>query len=203
MCVLPKSVLRKETNKQDERKVMINSKLATAQDGIYGPLTEKEYGMNAGRPTRTTLIGIITLAACLLVRPAVASLDNPVTRPLIVVEGHLTIVVHPATGAYEFTDWGWATHTGLFTNSGSGVLNLATGEFLSGSGVVFAANGDTLDWIIGTTPNTVVYTGGTGRFQGVTGGFLAVITSVTPLSSNPDGTVTLAITYDGSGTITY
>ena len=180
----------------------MNNKLAQAQGEICEPLTGKERSINAGRLTRTTVIGIVALAVCFLVRPAVASLDNPVTRPLIVVEGHLTIVVNPATGAYEFADWGWATHTGLFTNSGSGVLNLATGQFLSGTGQVFAANGDTLDWTIGA-PNTVVYTGGTGRFQAVTGGFLAVITSETLLHPNPDGTVTLAITYDGSGTITY
>jgi hypothetical protein len=42
-------------------------------------------------------------------------------------------------------------------------------------------------------------TGGTGRFQGVTGDFLAVITSETLPPTNPDRTVTLAITYDGRG----
>lgn len=118
----------------------------------------------------------------------------------------MTITVNPLTGAYTFTDWGWATHTGLYSNSGSagpGGIDLVTGEFLSGSGVVVAANGDTVNWEIGTTPNTVVYTGGTGIFQGVTGGFTATVTSVTPLSFNPDGTITLAITYTGSGTIIY
>jgi hypothetical protein len=158
--------------------------------------------MNAEKLTRTTVIGLFALAVCLLAQPAKASLDNPVTRPLKVLEGHLSIDVDPLTGAYEFTDWGWASHTGLFTNSGSGTVNLLSGEFISGAGVVIAANGDTLDWIIGT-PNTVVYTGGTGRFQGLTGGFLAVITSVTPLGTNPDGTLKLLITYDGNGTITY
>src|SRR5260370_16610883 len=88
---------------------------------------------NAVRLTRTTVIGIVALAVCFLGRPAMASLDNPVTRPLVVVEGHLTIVVAPATGAYEFNDWGWATHTGLFPSTGSGVVNLATREFISGS----------------------------------------------------------------------
>jgi hypothetical protein len=181
----------------------MNNTSALAQSEICGPLTGKEHKMNTGRLTRTTVMGLVALAVCLLARPTLASLDNPVTRPLKVLEGHLTIVVDPLTGAYEFSDWGWATHTGRFTNSGSGVVNLTTGEFISGAGVVIAANGDTLDWKIGTTPNTVVYTGGTGRFQGVTGGFLAVITSETLLSNNADGTVTLAITYDGSGTITY
>lgn len=159
--------------------------------------------MNARRLTRTTAIGVTALAVCLMARFAVASLDNPVTRPLKVAEGHLTIVIDPVTGDYQFTDWGWATHTGLFSNSGSGVLNLATGEFISGTGVVVAADGDTLSWTFGTTPNTVVYTGGTGRFEGVTGGFPGRITSQTLLSVNPDGTLTFAMTYDGSGTITY
>jgi hypothetical protein len=81
-------------------------------------------------------------------------------------------------------------------------VNLATGQFLSGTGVVVAANGDTISWKIGD-PNTVVYTGGTGRFEGTTGGFPATITSVTPLSDNGDSTVTLAITYDGVGTAIY
>lgn len=158
--------------------------------------------MNAAKLIRTTAIGLMALAFCFSDRPAVASPNNPVTRPLLVVAGHLTITVDPLSGDYTFTDWGWATHTGLYSNSGTGVVNLGNGEFISGIGTVIAANGDTLDWMIGD-PNTVVYTGGTGRFVGVAGGFLAVITSVTPLSSNPDGTVTLAIDYDGNGTITY
>ena len=131
--------------------------------------------MNAWKLTQTTVTGLLAVAWCLLGQPSAASPKNPVTRPVKVIEGHLTITVNPETGAYERTDWGWATHTGLFSNSGAGILNLATGEFLSG----------------------------TGRFQGVGGGFLAVITSVLPLSVNDDGTLTLAINYEGSGTITY
>ncbi len=168
--------------------------------------TPAKLGSKAPWSRQTSCIGWLALAACLLALPTVASLSNPVTRPVLIIEGHLTITVDPVTGAYTFTDWGWATHTGLYSNSGSagpGGLDLLTGEFLAGSGVVIAANGDTADWKIGTAPNTVVYTGGTGIFQGVTGGFTAIVTSVTPLSYNPDGTVTLAITYTGSGTITY
>ena len=160
--------------------------------------------MNAEKLTRTTAIGLMALALGLSARPAAASPSNQVTRPLHVVEGHLTITVELATGAYTFTDWGWASEVGLFTNSGSGgpgALN-SSGQFVSGSGVVVAANGDTLEWVVGPTPNLVSYTGGTGRFQGVTGGFLAVITSVTLLSTTAT-TETLAITYDGNGTIRY
>ena len=166
-------------------------------------LTVKKCIGNTRKLTPATALGLFALALCLVAPRAVASLSNPVTRPLVVVEGHLTITVD-STGAYTFTDWGWATHTGLYYNSGSGgpgALN-QKGEFVAGSGVVIAANGDTLEWVVGPTPNLVSYTGGTGRFQGVTGGFVAVITSVTPLSSTAT-TQTLLITYEGTGTITY
>ena len=162
-----------------------------------GPVTATK------RLTRATASGLAFLALALPLLPIVATAGPAVTRPLLVVEGHLTITVELATGAYEFTDWGWASEVGLFSNTGSGGPGaLVGGEFLSGSGTVIAANGDTLDWVVGPTPNVVSYTGGTGRFQGVTGGFLAVITSVTPLSATAT-TATLLTTYDGKGTITY
>jgi hypothetical protein len=187
--------------KQSERKVMKN-KLALAQAATYGPSTRKEQGMDTKKLTRTTVFGLVGLAVCLLAWPVAASAAKPVTRPVIVIEGHMTLVVD-STGAYHFTDRGWASHTGLYSNSGSGIIDLATGQFVSGTGVVVAANGDTLDWEIGNTPNQVVYTGGTGRFQGATGGFPVNVTSLTLVAANPDGTLTFAVTYDGSGTITY
>lgn len=149
-------------------------------------------------------ISAVALALCILAQPAVASGKNPVTRPLR-VWGNLTMVVEPLSGVYVFTDYAEATHTGRTTNSGSGVIDLDTGIFLSGSGVAVAANGDTLSWQVRSfpTPNTIAYTGGTGRFEGVTGGFPGIITSVTLLSANPDGTLTLFFTYEGTGTITY
>jgi hypothetical protein len=153
--------------------------------------------------TRVTVFCLVTLVACLLAKPAMASLDNPVPRPVKVLEGHLTITVDPLTGEYEFTDWAWASHTGLNTNSGAGVLDLGTGLFVSGSGVIIAANGDTIGWTVGAIPNTVVYTGGTGRFEGVTGGIAVFVTSQTLLSVNPGGTLTFLMTYTGKGIISY
>ena len=157
----------------------------------------------SARFARKIVFGLAALAVCLLTAPAVASANHPVTRPLNIIEGHLLLVVDPVTGAFDFTDWGWATEIGKYTNSGSGYLDLATGEFISGSGLVVAADGSTIDWIIGAIPNTVVDTGGTGRFVGVTGGFGVTVLSETLLSANPDGTLTLAITYTGTGTLTY
>jgi hypothetical protein len=49
----------------------------------------------------------------------------------------------------------------------------------------------------------VVYRGGTGRFQGVTGGFSAEVTPATLLGVDPDGTMTLELTYAGRGEMTY
>ena len=161
--------------------------------------------LNGLKLTGTSKSAMISAAALLLAIPGFGQPGNAVPRPLKVLEAHLTITVDE-DGNYEFTDEGLASHTGRFSNTGSGVVNLATGEFLSGTGTVIAANGDTLNWTVGTvdgTPNMVVYTGGTGRFEGLRGGFPAIITSVTPLSNNPDGTVTLAITYVGEGTIIY
>ena|SRR5689334_20668457 len=158
--------------------------------------------MNTRKLTRTTLASII-MAACLTIQPAMASLNNPVTRPVKVVAGNLTITVDPLTGDYEFTDYGYATHVGLVTNSGTGVLNLATGQFLSGTGVIVTANGDLITWAVGTAPNTVNYTGGTGRFAGCSGGITITVTSQTLLSVNADGTVTFLMTYVADGTITY
>lgn len=159
--------------------------------------------MKTATLTRTSLVAAVMLGGSLFVPCAMASLDNPVTRPVKVIEGHLTIVIDPQTGDYQFTDWAWAAHTGLATNSGAGVLNLSTGQFISGTGVIGAANGDTITWEVGAVPNTVVYTGGTGRFEGATGGLTVVVTSQTLLSVNSDGTVTFLMIYNGEGTITY
>ena len=144
---------------------------------------------------------VTTLAVCALVLPALASLDNPVTRP-VKIHGNMTIVLNPRTGSAQFTDWGESTHTGLYTNSGWGVMN-AAGQYIAGAGTVVAANGDTIDYVMGPTPNMVTYIGGTGRFQGVTGGFVATGTSRTPFVPNPDGTVTFKSTWVGFGEITY
>src|SRR5215472_13418722 len=118
----------------------MKNKLAQAEGATDEPLTRKEQGTDTRRLTRTTVMGLVALAVCLLARPVAASTANSVTRPVIVVEGHMTLVVD-STGAYHFTDWGWATHTGLYSNSGSGIIDLSTGQFVSGTGVVVAANG--------------------------------------------------------------
>ncbi|HEX5222410.1 MAG TPA: hypothetical protein VFZ59_22845 [Verrucomicrobiae bacterium] len=160
--------------------------------------------MNTRKLTHPVFTGIIAVAFCLLGQPAMADSGNQVPRPVKVLEGHLTITVDMQTGEYEFTDWAWASHTGLNSNSGAGVLDLTTGVFLSGTGLIVAANGDTISWTVGgNLPNTVLYTGGTGRFEGVTGSISVFVASQTLLSDNGDGTMTFLMTYTGAGTIIY
>lgn len=178
----------------------MKSESTPAQGELSGSLPGNEHRMNSVRLTQITAITVLALAVCFQVGRATASLDNPVTRPLT-VEGNVTLVLNPSTGAGHFTDYGQATEVGLFSNAGSSQFN-AAGQVVSGQGQAVAANGDTLDWVVGA-PNTIVWTGGTGRFQGVRGGFVFTITSQKVLGTNPDGTVNLKLTYDGTGTITY
>ena len=139
-----------------------------------------------------------------LTTPLITGDENP-TRPIKVTNSHgnLLITVDPLTGDYDFTDSGVASHLGQFSNSGHGVLDLESGVFLSGTGVLVAANGDTITWIVAGGINTVTYIWGTGRFEGVSGLFPVTVTSQTLLSANPDGTLTFLMTYEGNGVISY
>ncbi len=148
----------------------------------------------------TVLVG---LAVCALALSALASQKNPVTRPLKGI-GHMTVVVGLATGKATMTDWGQASHTGRYTmNMGEGILDPTFTYFVSGHGTIVAANGDTIDWEF-TGPLSTRYTGGTGRFQGVTGGITSTITSASEPAFNEDYTMmTTEFTYDMVGEITY
>jgi hypothetical protein len=154
---------------------------------------------------RSMLIrGLTALAVCALALPALTSDRNPVERPLDVA-GHAVLIVNPVTGdvvsgGAASSNWGVASHAGLFQNEVTG--NMVTGL----SGTITAANGDQIDWVA-TDPVTISFTGGTGRFESVSGEFTALISDdySEELVTNPDGTMTLIIsyTYTGTGTITY
>jgi hypothetical protein len=141
------------------------------------------------------------LAICALALTALGSAKNPVTRPVKGV-GHMTVVADPTTGEATMTDWGQGTHFGSYTMNGEGILNPTLQYWVSGGGTIVAANGDTVDWEY-TGPLSTRYTGGSGRFQGVTGGITATITSVSDPVFNGDGTITTEVTYDMVGEITY
>ena len=141
-----------------------------------------------------------TLAICVFAFGAVGSVKNPVTRP-IRVQGHVTAIINLTTGELQSggptaPNFAVGTHTGSSSNVASG--NFFTGEI---DGTVTAANGDQIFWMA-TGPESIGFTGGTGRFEGITDGFTFVMSNETV--TFPDAN-TMVISYDylGIGTATY
>jgi hypothetical protein len=161
--------------------------------------------MNSKRLSRWTAFTTAALAVCAFATAATASVKNPVTRPYK-FSGYGVLVIHLSTELWytEISGWGEGTHIGLFTNTGSG-------DYIGhkSSGTVIAANGDQINWKI-DGGGYATFTGGTGRFEGVSGGH--TIENV-PLEStyyyldpeHPDVPTVLVATfiYTGEGTITY
>ncbi len=142
----------------------------------------------------------IAVAVCVFALGALGSAKNPVERP-IRVHGYVSLVVHLPGGEVESggtasPNWGEGTHIGRFSNEASG--NFFTGAL---SGTVTAANGDRASWEM-AGPDLIRFTAGTGRFEGITGGFTQVIANeiVTVLDPN---TMVVTYTYTGEGTATY
>ena len=148
--------------------------------------------------------GLAAVAVCALALPVIGSMKNPVERP-VKVSGQVSTVIQ-LDGSFAFDassgcSIGISSHAGRFTAAGWG--NAFTGVwFLTAT----AANGDQLSGyhVPGSSPDEFRYTSGTGRFEGVSGGF-TYVTSVPSLVPNPDGSATMIIsyTYTGTGTITY
>jgi hypothetical protein len=146
----------------------------------------------------------ITLAVCALVFPVIGSSKTPVERP-VKISGQVSTVIQ-LDGSFAFDassgcSVGISSHTGRFTAAGWG--NAFTGVwFLTAT----SANGDQISGchVPGSSPDEFRYTSGTGRFEGVSGGF-TYVTSVPSLVPNPDGSATMIIsyTYAGTGTISY
>ncbi len=71
---------------------------------------------------------------------------------------------------------------------------------LTGTGTSIAANGDQMFWIM--TDTKVTFTGGTGRFENLTGGFEYIRSNLATTFPDPN-TLVRTFTYDGVGTVTY
>lgn len=125
---------------------------------------------------------------------------NQVPRPFK-IRACSTAVVNAATGSYEARGHGVATHLGRYIVQGWGIWGGGAGGG-AGHGVFTAANGDRLYYE--DTPAQVTFTGGTGRFQGASGGFTFVVEPVGPPIVDPvAGTITMSFRWKGRGTITY
>lgn len=142
---------------------------------------------------------LVALAVCATALAALGSVKNPVTH-LVKVQGHVVVHVDPVSLKADFIDTGVATHSGKYYNSGTGVLAPDFTAFVSGGGRVFAANGDYIDWEF-TPTGGVKYIDGSGRFEGITGGF--TITPTLEDSYMEGNKLVLEFSYVGVGQSRY
>lgn len=149
----------------------------------------------------------IMLLVCAVALPLSAKDKKQVTRPFKNV-GLMSVLVTPisATRALVHNEEdGNSTHIELYHNTGDGIMDRGTGQFLAGSGTVTAANGDKANWVLDPKTGRYLFTGGTGRFEYVSG--FMTMTSATVLSQSqplpPYYIFTMTILYTGEGEITY
>ena len=113
---------------------------------------------------------ICTLAIFALALPVYGSEKNPVERP-VKGRGEIEITASLLDGSFSSPNWGESTVIGRYTNIGHGVLDPTSGAILYAHGTIVAANGDQINWTQEGPSGGAVFTGGTGRFEAVTGGF--------------------------------
>ena len=116
------------------------------------------------------------------------------------IDGLITATFNLGTGAGVGEDWGEGTHVGRYDNTMTLQITNPETLFIIGSGTLTAANGDKLFWV--RADHVFTFTGGTGRFQNATGGFLITHPDAVPTFPG-DGTAVVTHTYHGVGTVTY
>ena len=137
----------------------------------------------------------ITVVVCALALAAVASVKNPVTKPHK-VHATATWIVDLSDGSADFCQTGEATHAGRFTAEGSGTWNLLDFTIASASGTVTCANGEQVFIELPGSSYQVEFTGGTGHWSNVTGGFDTVWQSEPEITAGPvPGTIAITISY--------
>jgi hypothetical protein len=126
--------------------------------------------------------------------------DHPVTRPFKIVSDLTVIGIDLSDPNYGIpwvgADQGVSSETGNFVS----VSKWFNEEV--GFGIMYAANGDQIFWVT-TVGTTIIFTGGTGRFENVSGGFTATESSDRIVSPGPNGTLSFVYHYEGEGSITY
>jgi hypothetical protein len=145
---------------------------------------------------RILLLVLLGFTVCALTQTQVLEAKQPVTRPFH-IEGQITYLDIMGGPPYSMIDEGSSSNLGKFVDVGK------YDQFGPdhGIGIVFAADGDQIFWEdIGG--GVIVFTGGTGRFKGVTGGFNFTVSPLV-FVPGPSGTISVVFTYMGEGTITY
>ena len=144
--------------------------------------------------------GIAPLAVCAFALAAIGSVKNPVTRPHR-NQGDIKVVINVSDGTYTLHDVGVGTHAGRYDNYGAGYFD-AQGNAI-GAGAATVANGDTFTWVGPGPSGQFHYTGGTGRFENISGTFI-IVSQTEPVVTFPDAnTMVQTYSYIAEGTLTY
>lgn len=144
---------------------------------------------------------LAVIALCTLALTTVAGDRNPVTRPFK-VKGDFVFIVSqdPVTlGEAVGMSEGQGSHVGKFSVHTTGSFDFETRDF-AGEGVLTAANGDLIYFKMRNL-GWVEFTGGTGRFEKVTGGH-TIEPTAPPEQGIVEGLWTVSFSYTGEGTIT-
>ncbi len=153
--------------------------------------------MNIRTLVRGTAIATAALVAAALVWTATASNNNPVERSFQ-IKADVVMIISPADGTVVGGSEGEASNFGRFVVHFTGAFDSA-GAF-QGKGFAKTAHGI----IFFTMPDGgwAEFQGGTGRFEGVTGGHTLVPTA-TPEQRVVDGKLIVTYSYTGDGTFAY
>ena len=143
------------------------------------------------------------LAACAVCLCFGIGAGKQVTKPYKItgdVVGEILSVSPDYTITFKAINIGEATHSGRYYNELTGRLSLVTHQGTS-EGLFVCADGSKITWTatINGTILTVTATGGTKRFQGGTGGFVAEMEDIVVDLKNK----VLSYTFKGIGEVTY
>ena len=132
----------------------------------------------------------------LMMQTPVVNAGHPVTRP-IRIQSQVTLLDVFAGAPFAAIDQGVISGLGDYVGVGK------WSSEMEGFGILYAANGDQIFW--GTVDGglNVTFTGGTGRFQNVSGGWTITELSGPVLVNGPMGTFSGLYPYKAKGTITY
>ena len=153
---------------------------------------------------RIALLIVLSLAVCSLLPTQVLNAKDLVTRPFQ-ISGQLTIMdyTNPAP-PWVMIDRGVALEFGKFVDVGKYEYqydSVAQEWRLVGYGIFYVASGDQIFWKDDGS-HAITFTGGTGRFQNVSGEFMFWPTD-SFMEPGPEGTTSFVFNYYGEGTITY
>ena len=154
--------------------------------------------MKSKKACLTSLVAI-GFAICILVQTPALNAQQPVTRPLH-IQGQSTglMDLFPFDLPWTELEQGVASEIGKFVSVGK---YSAYAPNALAFGILFAANGDQIHWEY--SGGVTSLTGGTGRFEGVTGTWTFTEVSAYDYASDPSGRLIIRYTWKAEGTITY